>query len=83
MPTPSWTTLRYILHASHVGALPPEAATPGTIVAASTHEGLLVACGERTVLEILDLQLEGKRVLSARDALAMQLLKTGARFAKK
>ena len=73
---------RFILHGSHVGALPPEAAAPGTIVAASAHEGLLVACGERTVLEILALQLEGKRVMSARDALATPLLKAGARFAK-
>ena len=73
---------RYILHGSHVGALPPEAGAPGTIVAASAHEGLLVACGERTVLEILALQLEGKRVMSARDALATQLLRAGARFSK-
>jgi methionyl-tRNA formyltransferase len=74
---------RYILHDAHVGALPPEPASPGTIIAASVHEGLLVACGDRTVLEILALQLEGKRVVGARDAVAMQLLKTGARFAKK
>lgn len=74
--------IRYILHGSHVCELSPEAAAPGTIVAASAHEGLLVACGDRTVLEILTLQLEGKRVLSARDALATQLLRAGARFAK-
>ena len=74
---------RFIFHSSHVGALPPEAAAPGTVVAASAHEGLLVACGEGSVLEILSLQLEGKRVVGARDALAMQVLKTGARFAKK
>jgi len=73
---------RYILHGSHVGALPPDASAPGTIVAASAHEGLLVACGERTVLEILALQLEGKRVMSARDAMATQLLRAGARFSK-
>lgn len=74
--------IRYILHGSHVGALPPEDAPPGTVVAASAHEGLLVACGDRTVLEILALQLEGKRVMSAREFLATQMLRTGARFAK-
>jgi methionyl-tRNA formyltransferase len=74
--------VRYILHGSHVGALPPEAAPSGTILAASVHEGLLVASGERTVLEILTLQLEGKRVMSAREFLATQLLRAGARFAK-
>lgn len=73
---------RYILHGSHVGALPPEGAPPGTIVAASTHEGLLVACGEGTVLEIVELQLEGKRVMSAREFLATQLFRAGARFVK-
>lgn len=73
---------RYILHGSHVAALPPDAAAPGTILAASPHEGLLVGCGKQTVLEILALQLEGKRVMSARDAVAAQLLKAGARFSK-
>ena len=73
---------RLIIHASHVGALPPETAPPGTIVAASAHEGLLVAAGERTVLEILALQLEGRRVMTAKEFLAPQLLKAGARFAK-
>jgi len=73
---------RYILHGSHVGALPPETMAPGTIVTASAHEGLLVACGEHTVLEILALQLEGKRVMSARDVMTTQSLKAGARFSK-
>lgn len=73
---------RFILHASHVGSLPPEAAAPGTIVAVSTHEGLLVACGEGTVLEILALQLEGKRVMRAGEFLTTRLLRAGARFAK-
>jgi methionyl-tRNA formyltransferase len=72
---------RYILHRSRVCALPPGPSSPGTIVTASPHEGLLVACGDRTVLEILDLQLEGKRVMSARDALAARSLKA-ARFSK-
>jgi methionyl-tRNA formyltransferase len=71
---------RHILHRSHVVALPPELAAPGTIVAASPHEGLLVACGDQTVIEIVELQLEGRRVLTAREALASPALKVGARF---
>jgi methionyl-tRNA formyltransferase len=74
--------VRYILHGSHVGALPPEGAPPGTIVAASGHEGLLVACGDSSVLDVLTLQLEGKRVMSAREFLATQMLRAGSRFAK-
>lgn len=74
--------VRYILHRSHVAALPPDRSSPGTIVAASPHEGLLVACGDHTVLDILDLQLEGKRVMSATQAVATRSLTPGARFSK-
>ena len=70
---------RFILHRSRLSPRPAEAA-PGTILAASTTDGLHVACGGGAV-EILDLQLEGKRVMSARDAMSSPLLKAGARFA--
>jgi hypothetical protein len=39
-----------------------------------------VACGGSTAIELVDLQLEGKRVLSARDAMAAKMLIPGARF---
>lgn len=70
---------RYILHRSR---LSPHAATsePGTIVMASNIDGLHVACGAGTVIELLDVQLEGKRVMSARDAMAAKALVPGARF---
>ncbi len=70
---------RFILHRSRPSLL-AGGAPPGTIVAASAGEGLHVACGDGAI-EILDLQLEGKRVMSARDAMANSLLKPGARFA--
>ena len=70
---------RFILHRSRLSPRPAEAA-PGTILAASTSDGLHVACGSGAI-EILDLQLEGKRVMNARDALSSPLLKAGARFA--
>ena len=69
---------RFILHrsrlSSHLSSAPP-----GTILAASAADGLHVACGD-AALELIDLQLEGKRVMSARDAMASPLLRSGARF---
>ncbi len=53
---------------------------PGTIVKASAADGLLVACGGGTLIEIVGLQLEGKRVMSARDAMSGRTLRPGARF---
>ena len=71
---------RYILHRSRVSTIDAGTARPGTIITASAIDGLHVACGGSTALELLDLQLEGKRVLSARDAMAAKTLIPGARF---
>jgi len=69
---------RIILHrtrrSDHAATAPA-----GTILAASAADGLHVACGDGAV-EILELQLEGKRVMSARDAMASRLLTAGGRF---
>jgi len=70
---------RFILHRSRLSAW-PVASPLGTILAASASEGLHVACGDGAV-EILELQLEGKRVMTARDAMASRVLTAGARFA--
>lgn len=72
---------RYILHRSRVSSLAAGEAAPGTILTANAADGLHVACGAHTALEILELQLEGRRVMPARDALAGQALVRGARFA--
>ena len=69
---------RYILHRSRVSSAAP--AEPGTIVKASAIDGVHVACGAGTTIELLDIQLEGKRVMNARDALAAKTLVPGARF---
>lgn len=69
---------RFILHRSRPSPR-PASAPPGTILAAAVADGLHVACGDGA-LEIIDLQLEGKRVMNARDAMASPLLKPGARF---
>lgn len=72
--------LRYILHRSRVSSRGAGRVEPGTIVAASAADGLHVACGGGTVIELLDIQLEGKRVMPARDAMAAKTLLIGARF---
>ena len=69
---------RFILHRTRLSPM-PASALAGTILAASAGAGLHVACGDGTI-EIIDLQLEGKRVLAARDAMASGLLTAGARF---
>jgi methionyl-tRNA formyltransferase len=83
-PWPHATTFldstRYILHRSRLSTAATGRALPGTIVKASSADGVHVACGDATALELLDIQLEGKRVISARDALAARAVVTGARF---
>jgi len=71
---------RFILHRSRLSQADAGTARPGTIITASALDGLHVAGGGATALEILDLQLEGKRVLSAREAMAAKTLIPGARF---
>lgn len=71
---------RYICHRSRLSRHPAAAATPGTMILASPIEGLHIACGSDTAIELLDIQLEGKRVMSARDAMAARTLVAGARF---
>jgi len=70
---------RLILHRSRLSSRTSDA-SPGTIVAASAADGLHVACGDGTAIELLDIQLEGKRVMSARDAMASRTLVPGAQF---
>ncbi len=70
---------RYILHRSRPSSA-EHADPPGTILRASAGEGLHVACGMSTALELLEVQLEGKRVMSARDAMAAKALAAGRRF---
>lgn len=56
----------------------PASAAPGTIVSASNGV-LAVATGDGRVLRILELQPEGKRVMSVRDFLAGRRLQPGTR----
>ena len=70
---------RLILHRSRLSSLDHEE-EPGTIIRASAIDGVHVACGTSTALELLDVQLEGKRVVSARDLLASRTFAAGKRF---
>jgi methionyl-tRNA formyltransferase len=73
---------RLIVHRTAVrpppGPLAPPG-PPGTVVAASQAEGLLVATGDG-LLELLEVQAEGGRVLRARAFLAGRPLKPGDRL---
>jgi len=66
LPWPgTWTTLRgQLFHVwkSRV-ADQPVAAAPGTLVAAGRR--MLIACGEETALELLEVQLEGRKRVTA------------------
>jgi methionyl-tRNA formyltransferase len=73
-------SMRYILHRSRLSDRPTRGAAPGTIVEASAADGLHVACGAGSAIELIDIQLEGKRVMNARDAMASKALTVGARF---
>jgi methionyl-tRNA formyltransferase len=55
------------------------AAASGEVLAAHGDD-LIVSCGERTTLRLLELQLQGKRRLLARDFLNGTHLKIGDRF---
>jgi methionyl-tRNA formyltransferase len=70
---------RCIIHRSRLSERERSGAAPGTVVAASSSEGLHVATGDG-VLELVDIQLEGKRVMPARDLLAGLRLHAGSRF---
>jgi methionyl-tRNA formyltransferase len=50
---------------------------PGTILAASLHEGLLVACGNGEAVALLNVQTEGKKPLTAPEFLRGRTLPPG------
>ena len=72
--------MRYILHRSRLSTRSQPARRPARSSHASAIEGLHVACGDGTAIELVDIQLEGKRVMSARDAMAARALVAGAQF---
>jgi methionyl-tRNA formyltransferase len=70
---------RLILHRSSVAASLAHDAAPGTVVAANQSEGVRVVTGDG-MLDLLDLQAEGGKVLPARVFLAGHPLQRGDRL---
>ncbi|MDQ1639585.1 MAG: methionyl-tRNA formyltransferase [Pyrinomonadaceae bacterium] len=74
-----WNSQRLILWKACVHDHDGQLAAPGEVLAAHGDE-LIVSCGEKTALRLLELQLQGKRRLLARDFLNGTHLKIGDRF---
>lgn len=78
----AWTRLgtdRFVLRRSRPLGIGSADQAPGTIVHASGDE-LLVACGDGTALQVLELQPEGRRTMTAREFLAGRAIPPGARL---
>jgi methionyl-tRNA formyltransferase len=75
----SWNSQRLIVWKAAVHQQSEAIAAPGQVL--TVHgDDLTVSCGERTLLRLLELQLQGKRRLLARDFLNGTHLKIGDRF---
>jgi methionyl-tRNA formyltransferase len=61
-------------------ASPASAIAPGTVLAASFHEGLLVACGGGEAVALLNIQAGGKKPLPAPEFLRGHALAPGSRL---
>ncbi|MCA1586405.1 MAG: methionyl-tRNA formyltransferase [Acidobacteria bacterium] len=69
---------RFILHRTRVGDHEP-LASPGMVVHRGSS-GLAVVCGDRRLLDVLEIQAEGRRVMPAHAFLAGYALEPGRRF---
>jgi methionyl-tRNA formyltransferase len=75
----NWKSQRVILWKASPHGDAEHSADPGEVIAAHGDD-LIISCGEKTVLRLLELQLEGKRRMVARDFLNGTHLKIGDRF---
>ncbi|HZI92795.1 MAG TPA: methionyl-tRNA formyltransferase [Patescibacteria group bacterium] len=78
LPDGSGRQFRLWKAAEDPGATAPGAAGPGTIV--GTDDGILVCCGQGTMLRVTELQPDGRKRMSAQAALAGRYLGPGDRF---
>jgi methionyl-tRNA formyltransferase len=73
-------TARYLVHRSRVSEPPASrTAAPGSVLEA-TSDRLLVAAGGGSALQILEIQPEGRRVMTAREFLAGHRMTPDTRF---
>lgn len=70
---------RLVVHQARLSDADARSQEPGTCVAAGA-QGITVACGDRRAIDILQLQPEGRRAMSARDYLAGHGVLAGQRF---
>jgi methionyl-tRNA formyltransferase len=69
---------RMLIHRTMVGDVGPDAA-PGTVIEAR-GDVLAVAAGDGTILRILEIQPEGRRVMHVREFLSGRQLSAGISF---
>jgi methionyl-tRNA formyltransferase len=69
---------RLVIHRARLSTAAVGPAPAGGVVA--TNEAITVACGDGHGLDLIDVQLEGRRVMNARDFLAGHARLTGQRF---
>jgi methionyl-tRNA formyltransferase len=70
---------RIVIHHATISETPATGVDPGTVITAG-RGGITVACGNGTAIDILQLQPEGRRSMSARDYLAGHGVLVGQRF---
>jgi methionyl-tRNA formyltransferase len=70
---------RLVVHHARLSDQDADHVAPGTCVTAGAH-GITLACGDARAIDLLQLQPEGRRVMSARDYLAGHGLLTGVKF---
>lgn len=67
----AWTFLhgrRLVVHRSRVASRDAPGTTPGTCIAAA--DAITIACGDGRAIDVLELQPEGRRVMTAREYVA-------------
>lgn len=70
---------RLVIHQARLSTTAATGHEPGTCVAAGA-DGITIACGDGAAIDILQLQPEGRRAMSARDYLAGHGVLAGQRF---
>jgi methionyl-tRNA formyltransferase len=70
---------RLVIHQARLSDAPAAGREPGTCLAAGS-DGLTIACGDGRAIDVLQLQPEGRRSMSARDYLAGHGVLAGQRF---
>jgi methionyl-tRNA formyltransferase len=71
---------RVVVHQARLSDAGSGGAPPGTCIAAGT--AVTVACGDSRALDLLQLQLEGRRIVSAREFVAGHARLTSQRFGR-